>query len=119
MSQLSNLNSDFLTCALDDLGQNVTVTHYASQFLNAATGDYTAVEQEQTISAVIQSVTKKDILLSPNKYLGSDRTVFFREADLSISLQINDKVVYESDEYSIFEILSTHDIYKLVIRKAD
>jgi hypothetical protein len=118
MSQLENLTNDFLM-ALDDLGQTLTLTHKVSQTLNAITGDYPAVEQVQSISGVVQTVSKRDIALAPNKYQSSDRSVFIREEDVSVNdIDIDDEIIFDSQEYKIFEKLLTDGIYKIIIRRA-
>lgn len=125
-TQSNRLSSDF-SQALTDIGETVSLTHRVSQALNTTSGAYTEIDEVQNITAIPSLASnlssqayKQDKELNPSKYTQSDRSFRFRAVDLSVSsVDIGDKITYNSTTYKIIEI--AHEImgiYKVIGRKA-
>ena len=116
MSMLLELIEDF-ELFLDDWGETIVINHITSQSLNATTGNYTTVNFSSSVSAIINTITKKDILINPNKFLGTELAIFCRISDCVVIPQVGDTLNYNFNNYKILETQDLKGVIKMIVRR--
>lgn len=116
MSMLNQLAEDF-DLFLEDWAEEIVITHITSQSLNVNSGNYTNVTQTSTVNAIINTISKKDILFNPSKYLSSDLAIFCKIEDCETEPKIGEKITYNSINYIILETQLLKEVIKMIVRK--
>ena len=99
----ADLSADWQS-VLDDLGEEITLTHKTGQTLNTTTGAFVEVNESQTIDAVLSELVKSDFELNPSKFGRGGRVFRLRDADLTVSaIAIDDEIIYDGDTFRIVD----------------
>lgn len=119
MSTLSYLSEDFDSVALSDLQIDITITHYTKQELNSNTGEYINTTTNATGKGIIDSLTKKDLSLFPDRLSIRDKKLYVSQDDFSFSIEKGDKIQTGTNTFTVLEIADLDNVLLLYLRKVN
>jgi len=117
MSTIGYLADDFKSVALSDLQVDINITHYVKQVLNPVTGSYSNTIVTEDGKGIIDSLTKKDTALFPDRLTLRDKKLYVNAADFSFQIEKGNKIQIGSSIFTVVEIADLDNVLLLYIRR--